>query len=90
MRKETILPNICLSTHILTPNFWADTIPEGSHNKSNFVYDCLVPTLDIEYLKNTLPPTVEDEFFDYLKNLTPNDITIYALKEGSIAFPRRG
>ena len=45
---------------------------------------------DIEYLKNTLPPTVEDEFFDYLKNLTPNDITIYALKEGSIAFPRRG
>ena len=43
---------------------------------------------DIEYLKNTLPATVEDEFFDYLKNLTPNDITIHALKEGSIAFPR--
>ena len=45
---------------------------------------------DIEYLRKTLPPTVEDEFFQYLRNLTPNDITIYALKEGSIAFPRRG
>ena len=44
---------------------------------------------DIEYLRRTLPPTVEDEFFDYLRNLTPDDITIYALKEGSIAFPRQ-
>ena len=43
---------------------------------------------DIEYLRRTLPPTVEDEFFDYLRDLTPDDITIYALKEGSIAFPR--
>ncbi len=43
---------------------------------------------DIEYLRKTLPTSVEPAFFDYLKNLTPNDITIYALKEGSIAFPR--
>ena len=45
--------------------------------------------IDIEYLRRTLPPTVEDEFFDYLRDLTPDDITIYALKEGSIAFPRQ-
>ena len=31
---------------------------------------------------------MEEEFFSYLRNLTPNDITIHALKEGSIAFPR--
>ena len=45
-------------------------------------------SLDIAYLRTTLPPTVEDEFFDYLRHLTPNDITIYALREGSVAFPR--
>jgi len=43
---------------------------------------------DIEYLRNTLPSNVEEEFFTYLKNLTPSDITIHALQEGSIAFPK--
>ena len=43
---------------------------------------------DIEYLKKTLPSDVEEDFFDYLKNLTPKDIQIHALQEGSIAFPR--
>jgi hypothetical protein len=33
---------------------------------------------------------VDPEFFDYLQNLSPKDITIYALSEGSIAFPRFG
>lgn len=43
---------------------------------------------DIAYLKKTLPQNVEDEFFQYLRDLTPKDIKIYALQEGSIAFPR--
>jgi len=43
---------------------------------------------DIDYLRKTLPSNVEEEFFDYLKNLTPKDIKIHALQEGSIAFPR--
>lgn len=43
---------------------------------------------DIDYLRKTLPQNVEDEFFQYLRDLTPKDIKIYALQEGSIAFPR--
>ena len=43
---------------------------------------------DINYLRQTLPQNVEDEFFQYLRDLTPKDIKIYALQEGSIAFPR--
>lgn len=43
---------------------------------------------DIDYLRRTLPSNVEEEFFVYLRNLTPKDIKIYALKEGSISFPR--
>ena len=44
--------------------------------------------LDIEYLRNALPPNVEEEFFTYMKQLNPNDVTIYAIKEGSVVFPR--
>jgi nicotinate phosphoribosyltransferase len=43
---------------------------------------------DIEYLRNTLPSDVEPEFYVYLQNLTPKDIKIHALAEGTIVFPR--
>lgn len=48
----------------------------------------IISTTDIEYLKNTLPSDVEPEFFVYLQNLTPRDIKIFALHEGTIVFPR--
>ncbi|XP_046382958.1 nicotinate phosphoribosyltransferase isoform X4 [Ischnura elegans] len=43
---------------------------------------------DIEYLKQTLPPTIEQEFFEFLRQLTAKDITVYAIEEGSVVFPR--
>lgn len=43
---------------------------------------------DIEYLKHALPQGIEEEFFDYLGQLTAKDVTLFALKEGSVAFPR--
>lgn len=43
---------------------------------------------DIEYLRETLPTSVEDEFFDYLKNLSADDVTLHAIEEGSVVFPR--
>ncbi|XP_046965330.1 nicotinate phosphoribosyltransferase isoform X1 [Vanessa cardui] len=43
---------------------------------------------DIEYLKQTLPATIENEFFDYLKDLTCKDIKLSAIEEGSVVFPR--
>ena len=43
---------------------------------------------DIDYLKKTLPSNVEPDFYTYLANLTPKDIKIHAMQEGSIAFPR--
>lgn len=43
---------------------------------------------DIEYLKRTLPDGIENEFFDYLSQLTPKDIQLYSIDEGSVAFPR--
>merc|ERR1719510_1163553 len=43
---------------------------------------------DIDYLREVLPTDVDEKFFDYLKGLTANEISVYALQEGSIAFPR--
>lgn len=43
---------------------------------------------DIDYLRKTLPSTIEDEFFVYLSQLNTNDVTVYAVPEGSVVFPR--
>ncbi|XP_077264487.1 nicotinate phosphoribosyltransferase isoform X5 [Temnothorax americanus] len=42
---------------------------------------------DIKYLKSTMP-TVDQRFFDYLQSLTAKNVTIYAVDEGSVVFPR--
>ncbi|XP_052868366.1 nicotinate phosphoribosyltransferase isoform X1 [Anopheles cruzii] len=43
---------------------------------------------DIEYLKHALPQGIEEEFFEYLSQLTAKDVTLFAIEEGSVAFPR--
>lgn len=43
---------------------------------------------DIEYLKRTLPDGIENEFFDYLSQLTAKEVQLYSIDEGSVAFPR--
>ncbi|KAK5638209.1 hypothetical protein RI129_012504 [Pyrocoelia pectoralis] len=42
---------------------------------------------DLHYLKQILP-SIEEEFFNFLGSLTAKDITIYAIEEGSVVFPR--
>ncbi|XP_021917956.1 nicotinate phosphoribosyltransferase isoform X1 [Zootermopsis nevadensis] len=43
---------------------------------------------DIEYLKQTLPQTIEPEFFVFLRQLTADSVILSAIDEGSVAFPR--
>ncbi|KAI8438639.1 hypothetical protein MSG28_011067 [Choristoneura fumiferana] len=43
---------------------------------------------DIEYLIQTLPDNIEPDFFAYLRELTCKDITLSAIEEGSVVFPR--
>ena len=35
-----------------------------------------------------MPPYVEDEFFRFLKDMNLNDLKVYAVREGSLVFPR--
>lgn len=39
-------------------------------------------------MRQTLPVNTENEFFQYLGNLTAKDVTMHAIDEGTVAFPR--
>ena len=71
-------------------NFFSDIFNELFSD----IFNELFPTFamnffsDISYLQSILPPDVEPEFYVYLQNLTPKDIKIHALAEGTIVFPR--
>ncbi|NXY51202.1 PNCB phosphoribosyltransferase, partial [Ceuthmochares aereus] len=43
---------------------------------------------DVAYLRSVLPTTTEDAFFDYLATLDTSEVTVSAMPEGSIVFPR--
>uniref|UniRef100_A0A6A7G1C9 Nicotinate phosphoribosyltransferase n=2 Tax=Hirondellea gigas TaxID=1518452 RepID=A0A6A7G1C9_9CRUS len=43
---------------------------------------------DLEYLACVMDPGVEKPFFEYLSQLTTTDVTVMAIHEGSVVFPR--
>lgn len=64
------------------------TIFAGLQECIKFLHNFHYSDGDIAYLKRILPDYVEEEFFNYLKHLNVNDVTIYAIPEGSVVFPR--
>lgn len=40
------------------------------------------------YLRTTLPPYVEEEFYEYLQGLDTSKVTMHAIDEGSVVFPK--
>ena len=45
-------------------------------------------TSDIAYLKTILPTAVEEEFYTFLKAIDTSKVTLSAMLEGSIVFPK--
>ncbi|XP_076946534.1 nicotinate phosphoribosyltransferase 2-like [Bidens hawaiensis] len=43
---------------------------------------------EITFLRETLPPTCEDGFFDYIQGIDCSDVEVYAIPEGSVVFPK--
>ena len=43
---------------------------------------------DINYLRSVLPATVEEEFYEFLQQISPKNVVIHAVAEGSVVFPR--
>uniref|UniRef100_A0A336KBU1 Nicotinate phosphoribosyltransferase n=1 Tax=Culicoides sonorensis TaxID=179676 RepID=A0A336KBU1_CULSO len=64
------------------------TIFAGLEEVLKFLLNFRYSDGDIEYLRETLPQGVEDEFFEYLRNLTADEVTLYACDEGTVVFPK--
>ncbi|KAJ8969950.1 hypothetical protein NQ314_001508 [Rhamnusium bicolor] len=43
---------------------------------------------DIEYIRQILPSSIEEEFYKFLRSVTAKDISFYAINEGTVVFPR--
>ncbi|CAH0553768.1 unnamed protein product [Brassicogethes aeneus] len=64
------------------------TIFAGLEECLKFIEKFSYSESDIEYIRQILPKTIEDEFFQYLGTLTAKDISVYAINEGTVVFPR--
>ncbi|CAH0727385.1 unnamed protein product, partial [Brenthis ino] len=64
------------------------TIFAGLEECLKFLENFHYSNSDIEYLKQTLPADIDQDFFDYLKDLTCKDVKLSAIEEGSVVFPR--
>ena len=42
----------------------------------------------MDYLRTVLPPHTEELFFEYLRNLDTSAVTLYAIDEGTVVFPK--
>nr|GMC57731.1 nicotinate phosphoribosyltransferase 2-like [Ipomoea batatas] len=43
---------------------------------------------DIAFLRQSLPSSCEDGFFEYLRSIVCSDVEIYSISEGSVVFPK--
>jgi len=61
-----------------------ETRPHGIKKNSVVLYVCL----DIQYLRTILPQSTEEEFYDYLSNISTDSIVVHAVDEGMVVFPK--
>ena len=62
---------------------------EGTvHAPTTLILFVAIFLADIEYLKQLFPPSTEEEFFIFLKNIDISKVTLVAIPEGSVVFPR--
>uniref|UniRef100_A0A0K0F5Y2 Nicotinate phosphoribosyltransferase n=1 Tax=Strongyloides venezuelensis TaxID=75913 RepID=A0A0K0F5Y2_STRVS len=64
------------------------TIFAGLNDVIDFVKNFKLKENDIEYLKKQFPSYIEDEFYGYLENLDCSNVTVSAIPEGTVVFPR--
>ncbi|GIY80904.1 nicotinate phosphoribosyltransferase [Caerostris darwini] len=70
------------------PFYGEFTVFAGLEECLKFLENFKYSESDIDYLKRILPSTVEPAFFEFLANLTAQDVQLYAIPEGTVVFPR--
>lgn len=64
------------------------TIFAGLEECLKFIQKFRYSDSDVAYLRTVLPSGVDEAFFDFIKNLDAGKITLYAMPEGTVCFPR--
>ncbi|XP_002736222.1 nicotinate phosphoribosyltransferase-like [Saccoglossus kowalevskii] len=64
------------------------TIFAGLHECLKFFNNYTFSKSDIDYLRTILPPSTEEGFFQYLSDMDLSQVTMYAIPEGSVVFPK--
>jgi len=42
----------------------------------------------MDYLRTILPSSTEEAFYDYLSNISTDNVVVYAVDEGMVVFPK--
>ena len=45
-------------------------------------------SIDVAYLKTAMPASTDPQFFEYLASLTAKEVTLEAVPEGEVVFPK--
>ncbi|MFS7973023.1 putative nicotinate phosphoribosyltransferase [Helianthus anomalus] len=64
------------------------TVFAGLEECIRFIANFKCSKEEITFLRETLSPTCEDGFFDYLQGIDFSDVEVYAIPEGSVVFPK--
>ncbi|MCL7048061.1 hypothetical protein MKW94_024199 [Papaver nudicaule] len=64
------------------------TIFAGLEECIRFIANFRIGEEDIAFLRQSLPPTCEDAFFEYLRGIDCSNVQVYAVAEGSVVFPK--
>ncbi|KAJ7944435.1 Nicotinate phosphoribosyltransferase [Quillaja saponaria] len=64
------------------------TVFAGLEECIRFIANFKFTEEEIDFLRQTLPSSCEDRFFDYLRGIDCSDVEVYAVPEGSVVFPK--
>ncbi|KAK4779192.1 hypothetical protein SAY86_006720 [Trapa natans] len=64
------------------------TVFAGLEECIRFIANFKISEDEISFLKETLPASCEDGFFEYLRGIDCSDVQVYAISEGYVVFPK--
>lgn len=64
------------------------TVFSGLEECIRFIANFKLTEDEIDFVRQSLSPSCEDAFFDYLRGLDCSDVEVYAIPEGTVVFPK--
>ncbi|KAL8124916.1 nicotinate phosphoribosyltransferase 2-like [Apium graveolens] len=64
------------------------TVFAGLEECIRFIANFKFSEEEISFIQESLPPTCEAGFYDYLRGIDCSDVEVYAIPEGSVVFPK--